>query len=308
MTSNRASQIPPELEDRLRDEPAAAELVRMWDLLDEASTSVPSVADNDAAWRRLRAATVDAPHRAADRPPVRRVRRSRWLAPAFAVVLALAGWLYLTTHVTVTAPAGSFATVALPDGSTAELNSGSVLEYDRLFWRLPFVEAEERNVRLVGEAFFDVERGERPFVVQTADARVRVLGTAFNVRARDAETVVTVTEGRVRVEGTDETVVLDPGDRARVVDGVPTRDASGVARALAWREQGFAAQEQPLAAIFAELERRYAVEVTLKASGVADDTLTLYFSQPTDAEAILRDICTARDLNYRRTSRGFEVY
>jgi ferric-dicitrate binding protein FerR (iron transport regulator) len=228
--------------------------------------------------------------------------------PALAAALALAGGLYLTTPVTVTAPAGSFATVSLPDGSTAELNSGSVLEHDRRFWRLPFVEAEERTVRLVGEAYFDVERGERPFVVETAEARVRVLGTSFNVRARDAATVVTVTEGRVRVEGTDEAVVLGAGERARVADGVPVPEASGTARALAWRERGFAAQEQPLAAIFAELERRYAVDVTLTASGAADDTLTLYFSQPTDAEAILRDICTARDLNYRRTSRGFEVY
>lgn len=322
MNPNRAPHLPPDLDARLRAEPDAAELVRMWDLLDEAAPTPEPASDVDAAWQSLRAATLDRAEsprqstvRAADRPPVRRERQSRTrrsrarrLAPALAFVLAAAGWLYLSIPMTVTAPAGSFATVNLPDGSTVELNSGSQIEYNRQFWRLPFVASDERTVRLVGEAFFDVERGERPFVVKTVEAQVRVLGTMFNVRARDAATVVTVTEGRVRVEGSAEAVELSAGERTRVIDGVPISDGASVANALVWRERGFAAQNLSLAAIFAELERRYAVDITLAAPSAADDTLTLYFSQPTDAEAILRDICTARDLNYRRTSRGFEVY
>jgi ferric-dicitrate binding protein FerR (iron transport regulator) len=316
MTPNRDPSLPPELGARLRAEPDAAELVRVWDLLGEVAPADGTATDEDAAWDRLRAATVEAPHRSAgriaDRPARRpRRRRVRWAwAPAVVVALLAVGWLYVSVPATVTAPAGAFAAVTLPDGSTVELNSGSRLEYPRAFWRLPFVAAEERPVRLVGEAYFDVERGPRPFVVETADAEVRVLGTAFNVRARDAATVVTVTEGRVRVEGAAdaEAVVLGAGERARVAGGVPTAEAGGTAPALAWREQGFAAQEQPLAAILAELERRYAVDISLTTAGAADDTLTLYFPHPTDAESILRDLCTARDLNYRRTSRGFEVY
>ncbi|MEP0548211.1 MAG: FecR domain-containing protein [Rhodothermales bacterium] len=311
----KRTPIPPELDARLRDEPDAAELARVWDLLGEAAPE-PSDADG-AAWDRLRAATLDAPasrrtaDRAADRAPRRSERRRvRILAPVLAALLAVAGWVYLSAPVSVTAPAGSFTTVALPDGSTVELNSGSAIEYPRAFWRLPFIAAETRAVRLVGEAYFDVETDGRPFVVETADARVRVLGTAFNVRTRDGSTVVTVAEGRVQVDGTAaaEAVVLDAGERARVVGGVPTVEASGVAQALAWRSRGFAAQGVPLAAVLAELERRFAVEITLNAPDAAGDTLTLYFPQPTDAEAILRDLCTARDLRYRRTSRGFEVY
>lgn len=314
---NPTPALPPELEARLSDEPDAAELKRVWGLLGEL---VPAAgeADQDAAWSRLRTATLDssAPprtgSRAADRPALRTDRRrvGRLWAPALAAVLALAGWLYLGTPVTVTAPLGSFATVALPDGSTVELNSGSALKYDRRFWQRPFVESDQRTVRLVGEAFFDVEPGERPFVVETLDARVRVLGTAFNVRTRGAGTVVTVKEGRVQVEGAVETesVVLGAGDRASVVGGVPTTEASGAAQALVWRDRGFAVQEQPLDAILGELERRYALDMTLTATHAGGDTLTLYYPQPTEAEAILRDICTARGLNYRRTSRGFEIY
>ncbi len=312
---NHKPALPPELDAHLREEPDAAELKRVWGLLGEL---VPSIEDvgQDAAWDRLRAEVLSPPtrtvSRAADHPAVRSSRRRmrRLWVPALAAALTLAGWLYLSTPVTVNAPLGSFATVALPDGSTVELNSGSALEYDRRFWRLPFVEADERTVRLVGEGYFDVEHGERPFVVETMDARVRVLGTAFNVRTRDAGTVVTVTEGRVQVDDPSgaESVVLEAGDRARVVNGVPTTEASGAAQALAWRDRGFAAQEQPLAAILGELERRYALDLTLTATQSSGDTLTLYYPQPTDAETILRDICTARDLNYRQTSRGFEIY
>ena len=312
--NKRTPAFPPELDDALRDEPDAAELARVWDLL---GTAAPEPADaDDSDWERLRVATLDAAsaptRRAVDRAPRRSERRRiRILAPAFAVALALAGWIYLTTPVSVTAPAGSFTTVSLPDGSTVELNSGSAIEYERQFWRLPLVAAPERSVRLVGEAYFAVEKDGRPFVVETPDAQVRVLGTAFNVRTRDGlGTVVTVAEGRVRVEGTPgaDAVVLGAGERARVEAGVPTADAAGAAQALAWRTRGFAAQDVPLAAILAELERRFAVDITLSAPDASGDTLTLYFPQPTDAEAILRDICTARDLRYRRTSRGFEVY
>lgn len=320
MTPKRSiPALPSELDARLRAEPDAAELERMWDLLGEAAPA-PAETDADAAWQRLRTATLDrsahdrarSADRAPDRPAHRRQRsRARWLAPVLAASLAAAGFFYVAVPESVMAPAGAFVTVTLPDGSVAELNSGSRLKYDRRFWRLPFVDAPARSVRLEGEAYFDVVTSARPFLVETADARVRVLGTAFNVRARDAAgTVVTVAEGRVEVRGTDrvQSVLLGAGDRARVVSGVPRVEASGAAQALAWRGRGFATQEQPLAAILAELERRFALDVTLTATDAADDTLTLYFPQPTDAEAILRDICTARELNYRRTSRGFEVY
>ncbi len=321
MTPNRRPPLPPELDARLRAEPDADELTRTWDLLGVAAPEAPTA--DEAAWSRLRVAALDDSPRTEPRRPggparVRlprrpdRRRRARWLGvPAAVLLLVAAGWVYLSAPVTVTAPAGTFATVALPDGSAVELNSGSAVTYPRGFWRLPFVAAEERAVRLTGEAFFEVERGARPFVVETADARVRVLGTAFNVRARGAAgTVVTVAEGRVQVGGTAgaEAVVLGAGEQARVAGGVPAVAAASVAAALVWRQQGFAAQGEPLAAIFAELERRYDVEITLSAPRAAADTLTLYFPHPTDAEAILRDVATARSLRYRRTSRGFEVY
>ncbi|MEM1043719.1 MAG: FecR domain-containing protein [Bacteroidota bacterium] len=317
--------LPPELDAHLRDEPDAEELKRVWNLLGEIAPA-PDETGEDAAWQRLRgealgASTVQTEPTAQTRPAARapdrparradrRTRRRLWV-PALAAALFLAGWVYLSAPVTVTASPGSFASLDLPDGSTVDLNSGSAVTYDRGFWNLPLIAAEARTVRLTGEAFFEVEHGDRPFVVETAGARVQVLGTSFNVRARGAETVVTVAEGRVQVEGAAEAgpVVLEAGGRARVVGGVPTPEASGTAHALVWRDQGFAVQEQPLATILSELERRYALDIDLTAAETEDGgLLTLYYPQPTEVETILRDICTDRELNYRRTSRGFEIY
>src|SRR5690606_22184900 len=66
----------------------------------------------------------------------------------------------------------------LPAGSTVILNKNSELGYDDDFG------TEIREVRLTGEAFFDVEHDpDHPFIVKTGDVNTRVLGTAFNVTA-----------------------------------------------------------------------------------------------------------------------------
>ncbi len=52
-----------------------------------------------------------------------------------------------------------------------------------------------------GEAFFNVQPGNIPFIVEFGSGRVEVLGTKFNVKKRRDETEILVTEGRVKVAG-----------------------------------------------------------------------------------------------------------
>jgi transmembrane sensor len=200
-----------------------------------------------------------------------------------------------------------------------ELGGGSALSYRRGFTALPFVPAARRSVTLRGEAFFDVVPGSRPFVVQTFNARVEVLGTRFNVRAwQDGlarETRVTLVEGRVQVAGAQAeagaVVLARPGQATRV-RGAAAQPAAPQQAAmdyvLAWRQGGFAITEAPLAAVFAELERRFGVTIELRDPLAEADSLTLFFPQPEGVEAILDDICTAKGLRYRPSSRGYVVY
>jgi len=255
-------------------------------------------------------------------------RGHAWRAAAGLAVAAvvLVGGLWLWRQpVTVTTPPGQQRTATLPDGSTVDLNSGTTLSYRRDFQAWPFIDAGRRAMRLEGEAFFEVEGAPRPFVIKTASAEVAVTGTRFNVRARPEvgpggqapdtpETEVTLVEGRVEVSSRDRpgqpAVLSEPGQASRVAAAAPSApEPAAVEHVLAWRSNGFAAQARPLATVLRDLERRF--DATLRLHDSVDRArapVSLYYPEAPDLETILHDLCTARDLNYRPTSRGFELF
>lgn len=102
----------------------------------------------------------------------------------------------------------------LPDGSTVWLNAGS-----KLFYQNDFT-GTTREVRLEGEAFFDIIKNtSKPFIVHTAGIDIRVLGTAFNVKAypEDVNIETTLYRGLVNVtrqgEGKTTTIELKPNQK-----------------------------------------------------------------------------------------------
>ena len=86
----------------------------------------------------------------------------------------------------------NFEIVELPDGSIAYLNNDSSIEFDRNF--------DQRIVKQDGEVFFDVRKGDSPFIVKTELGEIRVLGTKFNVRSDNNELEVEVQEGTVELK------------------------------------------------------------------------------------------------------------
>jgi ferric-dicitrate binding protein FerR (iron transport regulator) len=151
--------------------------------------------------------------------PVRKLNPfPTWLRAVAASILLLLG-VFLGYHhfkkfnspaTTVIATDGNAVKkVTLPDGTVVMLNLYSRLELDEDYDR------EERKVRLVGEAFFDVKKdSRRPFIVRTNNTSTHVLGTAFNVESYDGEQQVRVAllRGKVRVQNDrDMQATLDPG-------------------------------------------------------------------------------------------------
>jgi ferric-dicitrate binding protein FerR (iron transport regulator) len=83
---------------------------------------------------------------------------------------------------------GSKTRIELPDGSQVWINSGSKLTYDASF------KGNTRDVKLDGEAYFDVVKdASHPFIVHTSGIDIKVLGTAFNVKAYKTEPVIEAT-------------------------------------------------------------------------------------------------------------------
>lgn len=311
--------------DHIRsDDSSADQMEEVWELLEGASPPPSEVPNAEETWAGVRKYLEEdadvGDRRAADRDPVRSTgsRRHRWRwASAVAVALILlisVGWW--RWPVSVEALPGHSVTETLPDGSTVTLNADSRLSYSRAFSTVSFLEADRRQVELQGEAYFEVESGDRPFVVRTRTADVEVLGTAFVVRSRrenQHETHVALEEGALRVTSRASSATerrLKPGQAVTMGPmGVRTgvRDTS-LHRVLVWRRGGFAVTDASLPSLARSLERRYGTSIRLDASiprSVRTAPLTLYYSQAVGVERILHDVCMERNLTYRATANGY---
>ncbi len=104
-------------------------------------------------------------------------------------------------------PKGNVYELELADGTHVWLNAESELSYPTRF------SGEMREVRLKGEAFFDVTKNQDiPFVVRTDEVAVRVLGTSFNVSAYQSDQMA-----RVTLVGGSVAVKVDGGEEFRIV-------------------------------------------------------------------------------------------
>ena len=230
----------------------------------------------DRMWARVEAQTR--PRHAADRQPERGLRlvRSRsfvWAAAAALVVaFGLTLWMVQSSSTALVAEAGRSALeVASPDGSTIVLRPHS---------RLTRTDDEGRQYQLDGEAYFAVARDEaNPFSVETSTGTVRVLGTEFNVSTWDTRTTVFVTEGRVELAASGESVELTVGQAAWGGAGGVERDSSAVAETyLDWREDRLVFDREPAHRVASELAQHLGHAIVLPdevASETISGTITL---------------------------------
>ena len=104
-------------------------------------------------------------------------------------------------------------TIQLPDGSLAYLNANSEISYRKSF--------DKRTVKQRGEVFYSVVAGGSPFVVETENGRITVLGTEFNVKTTTDALEVEVEEGLVELKAKNLENKIRKGQKAllREVDG-----------------------------------------------------------------------------------------
>ncbi len=282
-----------------------ATLRAFWDLA--GTVPEPEVSDPEAQTRVLRhleSLAVDISNH-----PKR--RNLWWGAVAASILIAAFGLFLWSLPVSQMAPLGERLTVALPDGSTVELNSGATIRYERRF-------EGTRTVALEGEAYFSVVYGTDPFVVETFNAAVQVLGTRFNVKAwpeaQEPATTVTLESGRVRLaprvlpeQGTE----LMPGETRSLGAADQTfslADTTLVHVATAWRTGGLIFKDAKLGTILEEVERRFDVEVVLNAQTLKPRRISLALRRPTSAALVIENLCIPLGLQYRETTTGYMLY
>lgn len=205
------------------------EFLRLEKLWNESGRILPhesAEVDVDAGWSSLTGRLRDTGHWNDAGTGIRSLSKKTY--PIFSMLYRVAavlvvGLLIYFIYDSVLKKPKSFDLVAentvqentLPDGSIVTLNTDTRVSYPEEFRK------NKRQVNLTGEAFFKVEKNpEKPFIVETKDALIRVLGTSFNVKARDAEGVVEVSveEGRVELMSKDgsKSVILTAGEKGRL--------------------------------------------------------------------------------------------
>jgi len=201
---------------------------------------VPETSPHKNVWYRIQKSVF-----AGETRPGRLISLKRYAVAASILLLSLStAWYYLnarqkglaakaatpTMNQIATQP-GSKTRVELPDGTQVWLNSNSQITYgNRSFG------TDEREVTLSGEAYFDVAKNEKiPFIIHTTDITIKVLGTAFNVRAYPKERTVetALIRGMVSIttrQDPERTILLKPAEKL-IVPVEPAPEESRLAQA-----------------------------------------------------------------------------
>ncbi|QEE49515.1 DUF4974 domain-containing protein [Flavobacterium alkalisoli] len=212
--------------------------------------------DTDAIYNNI---TANRNNKAkAAEPKVIRLHRPWLVRIAAVLIIALCFTFFYNTNHTTTeiAAAGEKTEFLLPDNSKVVLNSDSEAEYKSWNWN------KKRSVELKGEAFFKVAKG-KTFDVNTPLGTVTVVGTQFNVKARDNRFDVTCFEGKVKVTYKTEEVFLTPGESVTFEEGEEIEIPETKAAQPGWINNEITFTAEKPENVIKEIERHFAVSIQL---------------------------------------------
>lgn len=160
---------------------------------------------------------------------------------------------------TLEVPKAKYFKIQLPDGTWVWINSLSSLQFPIEF------AGDERKVFLKGEAYFEVAHDEnKPFIVESGDTKIQVLGTSFNINAYSESIHTTLAEGSVSIDNGKTALVLKPGEMAKSAEGEIKREKVDLNYVLAWVNNEFVFKNDNIVAIATQLASWYGVQVKFK--------------------------------------------
>jgi ferric-dicitrate binding protein FerR (iron transport regulator) len=194
----------------------------------------------------------------------------------------------------------------LSDGSKVVLNRNSslVFTYD--------IKEGVRRVDLEGDAFFQVVRDvTQPFVINTQDVQVEVLGTSFYVDSRltNADIQVFVKSGRVAFRAGTSQVVLNEGEM-----GVFNKTSKQLLKKeiedqnyLSWKEDALVFDNTSLEEVVRALNRHFRVNITIESANLKTCKITATYTDKT-LDAIISILEQTLDLQSKRVSNQLVLF
>ena len=206
-------------------------------------------------------------------------RKRKWMVPVsmaagFLLILGMATWFWMHREVIIMYETGygEVREIVLSDSSHVRLNANS-----KMYWDENWKNRGDRNVRIEGEAFFDVAyRDGNAFFVETNDLTVHVTGTTFNVNHRRGETEVFLESGKISLQlhpgvdkaisesgqsvATDRTLELIPGDQLKyssATQEMKQLDNQTIEQAASWKIGELIYKNKPFKEVLLELSDIY---------------------------------------------------
>lgn len=188
--------------------------------------------------------------------------------------------------------------VTLEDGTVVMMNSNSELIYPEKF------SGDVREIFLTGEAYFDVTKGVKPFIVNTSNIIVRVYGTKFNVNSTQAVLIsgsvgITVKDGisKETMIKPNEMFSYDKESHEVTIKEVLTDDYT------AWTEGYFKCTSAPLSELMKKIEQWYGVQFKSSKEEYKNINVTISLNNQLDIDNLLLIIENVTDVKFTKTDR-----
>ncbi|RFS18850.1 DUF4974 domain-containing protein [Chitinophaga silvatica] len=241
--------------------------------------------------------------------PVVQMKRRYWWAAAAVLLIAATTWTFFW-------PGGyqTFATnqqrdsIRLSDGSMLYLNANTRVRYAREFGK------KSRNIKIdKGEAYFDVTKQQDvPFIVNTPEVAIEVLGTSFNVKSENNTVKVFVESGKVSAsyKKSNKKVILTPGMEASLrlhQNEIDTKTYNKQNNVLAWKTRTLTFDDTSLSDVAAALSDFYQIKIKIDNPKVADKKLFATFPD-LSLDEVLDIIRKTLQVNITKTNDLVEIY
>ena len=179
--------------------------------------------------------------------------------------------------------------IVLSDGSKVWLNSESSLGFPSQFTN------KYRIVDLKGEAYFEIAKNkEQPFIVQTSDIKIDVVGTHFNVKAYPEEefSYTTLLEGKIKISSDKFNEELDPNEQLKVDNTKKTYTKKNVNASIytAWTKGKFVFKDVAFVEIMNTLSRWYDLKIIYENEKVKNEHFSISVDRYDDITPFLKHI------------------
>lgn len=195
--------------------------------------------------------------------------------------------------------------VTLPDGSNVILNRETILSYRASFGK------RDRIVSLSGEAFFDIKPDRvNPFIINAGKAKVKVIGTSFNVITSNPDSAVEVfvKSGQVMLSDNSGniTLLLDPGYVGTIDSKISDKSLNNDPNYLAWNTGMLIYDGQTLDIVFRDLKRVYNLDIVADDPSILNEIWTAPINNQAQ-ETIIRLICYSFNLGYKKDGNVYHL-